>query len=454
MGLRKWWKARRDRPARVEEGPPKPVPTKTDLREFVYLDEVSLRSLLSSLTGDLRDSASEHSSDQLQAEVAGALKVGNAALTGVESNVSSRFQTTSNSSIQTSRKATVQSWFKQFHELEGLRLIEVVQAKEPATDVTALLSTPDTSLLIAGDRVTRGELVEFRVRLSADPVFRLGAMVSEFVGMADDYPEMFESGGTLASLREAQPIGKVLDRLLVGLIPIRAVAVDYSVVTIEGKKYVAHNGLIGNLGLKTEPLQVVGVTEQAGYWKDLRRVLFSEAEVTLLGRISRSGIQAGWTPVKLADLFKETVPGLVAQINDAGRSGTQFQQPSTSNSNDVRLAAALVQYASAILAHKKRELSDAEKIELAQTVESLQDRSSTVSGQHSAFAATRARITELTGVTVGAKRELAIREQARISSGLPLFPGLTPNAEATVTSTRPMTEDENLIDVEIIAISW
>lgn len=455
MGLRKWWKARRNRPTRVKEAPPKPVPTKDDLREFVYLDEVSLRSLLSSLTGDLRDSASEQSSDQLQAEVAGALKVGNAALTGVESNVSSRFQTTSNSSIQTSRKATVQSWFKQFHELEGLRLIEVVQAKESAKEVTALLSTSDTSLLIQGDQLSRGELVEFRVRLSADPVFRLGAMVSEFVGMADDYPEMFEAGGTLASLREAQPIGKILDRLLVGLIPIRAVAVDYSVVTVEGKKYVAHNGLIRNLGLKTEPLQVVGVTEQAGYWKDLRRVLFSEAEVTLLGRISRSGIQAGWTPVKLADLFKETAPDLVAQINDAGRSGTQFQQPSTSNSNDVRLAAALVQYASAILAHKKRELSDAEKVELARTVESLQDRSSTVSGQHSAFAETRARITELTGATVGAKRELAIREQARISSGLPLFPALTQNTETTTaTSTRPTTEEENLIDVEIIAIYW
>lgn len=452
MGLRQWWKTRRDRPSRVEGEPEKKVPTKADLREFIYLDEVSLRSLLSSLTGDLRESASEQSSDELQAEVAGALKLGNA-LAGAEANMSSRFQTTNNSTIQTSRKATVQSWFKQFHELQGLRLIEVSEVKKPAVDQAALLSTTDTSLLIGGDQLSRGELVEFRVRLSADPVYRLGTMVNEYSGMAEDYPEMFEAGGTLASLREAQPIGKVLDRLLVGLIPVRAVAIDYSVVTIGDKKYITHNDIIRDLELELEPLQVVGVTEQLGYWKDLRRVLFSEAEVTLLGRISRAGLQTNWTPVKLADLFKETVPGLVAQINEAGRSGTQLQQP-TPNSNDARLAVALAQYASAILAHKKRELSEEEQRDLRMAVVALQGRSGSVSEQHGAFASIRSRITELTGISVGARRELAIREQARISSGLPLFPALATNA-TTPSSEKPTSaDDDNLIDVEIIAIYW
>lgn len=452
MGLRRWWRNRRNRPARVEEAPQKNEPTRADLREFVYLDEVSLRSLLSSLTGDLRDSASEQSSDQFQAEVAGALKVGNAALTGAESNLSSRFQATSNSTIQTSRKATVQSWFKQFHELEGLRLIDAVPQVKPAEDLAALLSTTDKSLLIPGSELARGELVEFRVRLSADPVYRLGAMVSEFMGMADDYPEMFGAG--LASLREVQPIGKVLDRLLVGLIPIRAIAIDYSVITIDDTKYVAHNDSIRKLDLKAEPLQIVGVTEQVGYWKDLRRVLFSEAEVTMLGRVSRPSLQADWTPVKLVDLFKEMSPGLVAQINEAGRMGTQVHRRSGSSSNDDRLAAALMRYATDILAHKKRELNEEEQSDLAATVFSLQDRSSSVSAQHSAFAAIRSHITALTGTTVGARRELAFREQARISSGLPLFPALATNTQDAASSPPAKREGENLIDVEIIAIYW
>ncbi|WP_454169814.1 DUF6414 family protein [Microbacterium paulum] len=452
MGLRQWWRTRRNRPVRVEDEPQKKVPTKADLREFIYLDEVSLRSLLSSLTGDLRDGASEQTSDELQTEIGAALKAGNA-LAGAEASMSSRFQTTNNNSIQTSRKATVQSWFKQFHEIEGLRLIEVTQVEKAAVDQDALLSTTDTSLLARSDELSRGELVEFRVRLSADPVYRLGTMVTEFSGMADDYPEMFEAGGALASLRGAQPIGKVLDRLLVGLIPIRAVAVDYSVVTIENTKCIAHNDLIHHLDLDREPLQIVGVTEQLGYWKDLRRVLFSEAEVTLLGRISRAEIQTDWTPVKLADLFQETVPGLVAQINEAGRSGTSVPQ-STPDSNGSRLGAALGQYADAILAHKSRELTDAERDELSLTMTALQDRSGSVSDQHGAFAAIRSRVAELTGVTVGARRELAIREQARVSSGLPLFPALATSTSSAPSGKRATVDDENLIDVEIIAIYW
>lgn len=452
MGLPKWWKTKRNRPARAPEEPSKRIPTKADLREFIYLDEVSLRSLLSSLTGDLREGASEQLSDELQAEVAGALKVGNA-LTGAEANVSSRFQAVNNSTTQTSRKATVQSWFKQFHELEGLRLIEVAHVAKGAADHAALLSTTDKSLLSRSDELARGELVEFRVQLSADPVYRLGTTVTEFAGMADDYPDMFGASGALASLREVQPIGKVLDRLLVGLIPIRAFAVDYSVVAIDGIKYVAHNDLLSEVELDRKPLQIVGVTEQLGYWKDLRRVLFSEAEVTLLGRISRTGIQDGWTPVKLADLFKETVPGLVAQINAAGRSGTQLA-PGSGISNDARLANALVQYAGAILARNKHKLTEPEQTELAEAVVALQDRSGSVSAQHGAFAAIRTHLAESIGATVGARRELAIREQARVSSGLPLFPILAPTATSLVQGTSATVEEENLVDVEIIAIYW
>lgn len=70
MKLRDRWHRWRDRPRRKKGAALKPEPTKNDLREFVYLDEVSLRSLLSSLQGDLRDSRSEETADELQVEAA------------------------------------------------------------------------------------------------------------------------------------------------------------------------------------------------------------------------------------------------------------------------------------------------------------------------------------------------------------------------------------------------
>jgi hypothetical protein len=452
VGWRQRWRAFRNRPERVEEPALKADTEERVLREFVYLDEVSLRSLLSSLTGDLRDSASEQSSDDLQAEVAGTVKVGNA-LTGAEANLSSRFQTSNSSTIQTSRKATVQSWFKQFHEIKGLRLIEVTQAKEPAVDVDALLSTTDKSLLVASDELTRGALVEFRVRLSADPVYRLGTMVTEFSGMAEDYPDMFDQGGALESLRGAQPVGKVLDRLLVGLVPIRAVAVDYSAVSVEGRTYVAHNDLLKDLPLKREPVQIVGVTEQLGYWKDLRRVLFSEAEVTLLGRVSRTGVQPDWTPVKLADLFEQSAPGVVAQINAAGRLGTQFGREAPT-AEDSRLSAALHHYTDAILDRRKRVLTADERTRLDEEISRHRGRASSVSEQHGAFAALRIFVAEQLNAAVGARSELAFREGARAASGLPLFPAMS-REEAVIRTPQPTAvEAEHLVDLEIIAIYW
>lgn len=249
------------------------------LREFVYLDEVSLRSLLSSQRGEMTDSTSEASAEAVQAEVSAALGANPGLVAKAE--LGSRFQTSNSSTIQTSRKATVQSWFKELHSLPGLRLIETAEPKARAKDLETLMSTVDTSLLVQSGALRRGALVEFRVRLKADPVFHLGMLVSEFSAMADEYPDMFSASNSLDALREVRPINKILQRLLAGLIPIRAEAVDYSVVVLDGAEHVVHRALIEGLDLEARPLQIVGVTEHLAYWRDIRRVLFSEAEFVL-----------------------------------------------------------------------------------------------------------------------------------------------------------------------------
>ena len=46
------------------------------LREFVYLDEVSLRSLLSSQVGEVKDSTSKQTSDTLGVDVGSTVSAG------------------------------------------------------------------------------------------------------------------------------------------------------------------------------------------------------------------------------------------------------------------------------------------------------------------------------------------------------------------------------------------
>ncbi|GAA3327924.1 hypothetical protein J2S64_001624 [Paeniglutamicibacter sulfureus] len=108
---------------------------------------------------------------------------------------------------------------------------------------------------------------------------------------------------------------KVLDRFLAELVPIKSKAVHYRVVKVAGHEYIVDKRSIKDLAIKSRPLYIVGVTEKLGYWKDLRRVLFSNARFTVMCRVARTGIHDSWTPVKLADLFTDVAPGFVDLIN-------------------------------------------------------------------------------------------------------------------------------------------
>lgn len=427
------------------------------LREFVYLDEVSLRSLLSSQRGEMTDSTSEASAEAVQAEVSAALGANPGLVAKAE--LGSRFQTSNSSTIQTSRKATVQSWFKELHSLPGLRLIETAEPKARAKDLETLMSTVDTSLLVQSGALRRGALVEFRVRLKADPVFHLGMLVSEFSAMADEYPDMFSASNSLDALREVRPINKILQRLLAGLIPIRAEAVDYSVVVLDGAEHVVHRALIEGLDLEARPLQIVGVTEHLAYWRDIRRVLFSEAEFVLLGRLARDGLDDTWTPVKLADLFQDLAPGLVDQINAAGRLPfVPSQLASTVTPLESQLGRALRTYSSALLEVGEVKLPKGRRATLEARISALEKRTSSVSDQRAAFRAVRTLLEELAGIDVDPALDLQLRESARTESGLPLFPALTSEvATPSVPAASTISDDAHgprLLDIEVVAIYW
>ncbi len=429
-------------------------PKRPDLREFIYLDEVSLLSLLSSQKGEVTDSKSEQASEGSEASIDATAGVNPGVIAKAE--VTSRYQTNNSSTIQTSRKATVQSRFRDLHVIDGLRIIEPVLVDAPANDIESLKKTDTLSKLASAAELQRGKLVELRVRLAADPVFHLGTMVSEFTSMAEDYPDMFAAEGGLATLQEVQPINKILKRLLAGLVPIRAVAVDYVVVEIDEVQYVAHRDLIEGLELRNRPLVIVGVTEQEAYWKDLRRVLFSEAEFTVFARISHSGLKASWTPVKLADLFTDVAPDLVEQINAAGRVpfGGISSKPNES-APDTKLAAALSHYVNSLLREVGKSLESDQKEAVAQSIAELKTRSATVSDQTSAFSLLTKYVLELVGGEIESARALELRTAAREAVGLSLFPATSSLSQVIPTAPKLKEDDEPLLlDVEFVAIYW
>ncbi|SHV67555.1 Uncharacterised protein [Mycobacteroides abscessus subsp. abscessus] len=454
MSAASWWQRLFRRKPAVVPNQTTADPKRPDLREFIYLDEVSLLSLLSSQNGEVTDSKSEQASEGSEASIDATAGVSPGVIAKAETT--SRYQTNNSSTIQTSRKATAQSRFRDLHSIDGLRIVEPIVVGTPAKDIESLKKIDTLSELASEAELHRGKLVELRVKLAADPVFHLGTMVSEFTSMAEDYPEMFAAEGGLATLQEVQPINKILKRLLAGLVPIRAVAVDYVVVEIDEVKYLAHKQLIEGLKLKNQPLEIVGVTEQEAYWKDLRRVLFSEAEFTVLARISQSGLQESWTPVKLADLFTDVTPDLVEQINAAGR--VPFSRASSKpveSAPDAKLAAALLHYVDSLLHEVSWSLEPDQEEAVAQRIAELKSRSATVSDQTSAFSLITSFVLELVGGELDSARALELRTAAREAVGLSLFPASSSLSHAAPTAPEPKEGDEPLLlDVEFVAIYW
>jgi hypothetical protein len=127
------------------------------------------------------------------------------------------------------------------------------------------------------------------------------------------------------------------------LVPIEGRSTTHEIVTdADGTVWVADIAALNSIWdgqVITEQLRVVGVAETGSFWKDTRRILHAEAEFDVLGRISRTGLQDEWTPVKMIDTFRRVIPsaanGLIAAVD--GLKSITDETPPT-----VEPAAALV----------------------------------------------------------------------------------------------------------------
>jgi hypothetical protein len=91
------------------------------------------------------DSTSEQASEGSEAAITGTASANPGFI--AKADITSRYETTNSSTIQTSRKATVQSWFRELHEISGLRIIEPTLVDAPVEDLTSFKQIDSTSQL-------------------------------------------------------------------------------------------------------------------------------------------------------------------------------------------------------------------------------------------------------------------------------------------------------------------
>jgi hypothetical protein len=314
---------------KVENSAIPPVPvvgTAGSLREFVYLDEVSVYSLTSAPDMPPPVTMSE-SADSTAGEVLVAQIEGGAPLVA-KANVRGELNSSRSTGLQVQRQFNIQSQFARLHGMYRrtfLLTANALDAEIKAADSLgdALGKLEEVQRAIRATNLTRGALAELRVSLSAHHTFDITAFMRLMTGLVKKYPDLLQIRD-VSGIQAAMDAGEFLAELMDDLVPIEGRSTTHEIVTdTDGNVWVADIAALNSIWdghVPTAPLRVVGVAETGSFWKDTRRILHAEAEFDVLGRISRTGLQDEWTPVKMIDTFRRVIPsaanGLLAAVDE------------------------------------------------------------------------------------------------------------------------------------------
>jgi hypothetical protein len=134
---------------------------------------------------------------------------------------------------------------------------------------------------------------------------------------------------------------------------------------------------------------VVGVAEQALFWKDIRRVLFAKQRFRALCRVGRGDVSKSWVPLKLQEVLSSMFPELGEEIERFSR-GDLFKvelDGGSSDDTDQRYAVQNVLHAHAewIAESNDMSLSDGDVAEVAAIADERQNKFETMEEKRDAF---------------------------------------------------------------------
>ena len=442
-------------------------------REFVYLDGVSVLSILASRTGRIATESTESQTSSQSSEVKGSFGVG---LGGTKANLGTKMQTSQIEASQVSRKAIIQSSFKDLYDIERSALVlrPVSLDHMPAVDLTRglerLLGSPEgTGLLVDPSTLHRGELLEVEVELEADPIFRMATIITTFVGLMEDNEDLLQNAGT-AQLPEIRSVARLLDSLLAGLVPIRGRLVDYEWIRLCRRDVLVHRSLLSQMPAdalpEAYPAFLVGVAQSDLFWKDIRRVLFSQARYTVFCRLATNGLEDRWSPVKMADVFSgiasdfyemirglgdELMSGFKRGVRSATARTTDDAFPTMLNHDAQRGEPLLRNYMESLATYHKRNIERSVIESLTREVPHAENWLDSVDGYRPIFAEVTKKVDDSLEVETPPNVAHDLRVQALHRFRLDEIRELD---GSIVGGNHRGPQGERFLDSEIIAIYW
>lgn len=304
------------------------------LREFVYLDDISVYSLLSSKSGAIPTDFTDKVTRTFTGELSGSNEV---TMPTYKESGAFKAGISYGTERQVARKAIVQSTFRDLRKGLNDEIVFLPRSQKwwrkwgrrAPVAVEGLAKKLDLAVFdghtYRADKLERGKIFELRVQLEADNLFQAGTVIDVMAELVEELPAGLRPN--ISDFNNATALSKMLDKLLVGLVPIRCRVVDFRLVQIDGVDWIVHDSMLSNLPpeTSTRPLYVVGVTERQLYWRDLRRVVFSGLPMQIMARVATPGVLNSWSAVKLSDVmtrfspeFSSSMSLLEAQMRSSG----------------------------------------------------------------------------------------------------------------------------------------
>ena len=436
------------------------------LREFVYLDEVSVYSLLASRKGGIPAEFTESHTASLDRSVGGTLGIG---LAGTKTSVEATRRSGHIQASQVLRKAIIQTSFKELYELERASLAMTLLEPDTVPEVGAMSDLEERIDTLASDgwiadpnAMRRGELLEVEVELEADLIFRMASVITTVQELMEDNEVLFGHEIT-AQLPQMRSMAQMLERLLFGLVPIRARLADYRSASIGGREVLVHLSILEQLPPEqkpqTRPTFVVSVAQHDLFWKDIRQLLFSRARHTTFCRLATSGMADTWNPIKVADVLSGIVPRFDEMMRDfneqVGVAMNQVQHASPLVARPAHPATSVMRtYVEMLFQHHGRTLALDVLDELTSIVPPFDDWLSSVDSRRPVFDELTQRVDETLGRETSREVVYDLRLAAMPEAGSSGMPPAQVYGENQSEPTLGHDRDERFLDAEIISIYW
>jgi hypothetical protein len=285
-------------------------------REFVYLDETSVISLIASTTGGI----TEQKSTVKRRQISGSIKGG---LGDKSSSLGANVGATKERETQATRRYVTQSNFKELYDMRADDMIiadEYDETESVPRKIWNALTPSSSRIPIHETEVNRGDLAEINVDLGSHKVYNFYTAVGSIAEIYDVFPDDSQFVDELESeefsIEILNAFSELVEHLLAGLVPIVGEVKNYGVVVEDDTPKIISKEYASKNDIEYDQLNIVGFVNSGKFWQEETRFLFEDDEYSVYCRLDNDEVMDEWMPIKLASVISSIDSDLGDSVHD------------------------------------------------------------------------------------------------------------------------------------------